>query len=409
MSSPPPQLLDVPNVAFTGLSLVAAMRTNLMGGLASTCLTPEGQPDLLWCTQTTSYTYNGPSDALRRVTSATAAQGIILPVIAPAANSSWTLKFPGPFMKCSNIEGQARSLLEENIANFTLANCDAAPGYLAWTPPVALKDDDDTGSVLPFRMGLNGSYAVNTAPPTSRKKGYTATLLMAAMPQVMQFIGNGEGIMTRAACDIAKGNGTDEEKRSRVLGLNSTLLRCDLFNSTYQTDFKFVNGIQHVDVQVTDVKDKPVSTLDEVRALLREGIKLEPCDVLNAAGTTCTFDESMLRVLSYQAVMDALTELLVGQVSAVQDPDTSAYMFESNTSIASTVLTETEELGFLADHVKLASVNWPTLQNLVVSWDDSLYNGLATAPPRMNISLKDTLENLFQNLTISLMSSPALQ
>ena len=53
------------------------------------------------------FNYAGPRYAVDKVVTATATEGAILPISAPAANSSWTLEFPGPALSCIDLEGAA--------------------------------------------------------------------------------------------------------------------------------------------------------------------------------------------------------------------------------------------------------------------------------------------------------------
>jgi hypothetical protein len=199
IESPPLRLLDVPNVAFASLSLVAPMHSNPNNGIGSTCAGDYDNPN---CTPTINYVYNGPSDAVTRVVTAAAAQGAIAAVDAPASNASWTLTFPGPALKCSIVDGQMRRQFENSIANFTFSgsNCGSGPGYLAWTP--LMSTNTDISKVLPFTPAKHGLYTFNTGLATNRQLGDTATLFVAAMPSVMQLHGDGSVIMSSSACGI---------------------------------------------------------------------------------------------------------------------------------------------------------------------------------------------------------------
>jgi hypothetical protein len=190
------------------------------------------------------------------------------------------------------------------------------------------------------------------------------------------------------------------------------MLRCDLYNSTYQADFDFVNGNQQVQVTVSDLENTPIPTLPQVEGLHSESSTHQRCDILNineVGPVGCTFDPSLLRIFSYQAVMDAFTQLLVGKVSMTQNSN-YGFTFDSNTSVAATILTESPELAFFGNPASLTSISWPYLQDVQTSWNNSLYLGLSNTPAtQAKLPLQDALEVMFQNITISLMSSPNLQ
>lgn len=82
------------------------------------------------------YYYNGPSEEVRKVAFAAAAQGAILPVTAPAPDSSWGLIFPGPALKCSEVEDDVRLSVQQNILDYVFETdeCAFGPGFLAWHP-----------------------------------------------------------------------------------------------------------------------------------------------------------------------------------------------------------------------------------------------------------------------------------
>ncbi|PVH69936.1 hypothetical protein DL98DRAFT_437971 [Cadophora sp. DSE1049] len=416
VGSPPPRLLHVPQVAFTSLSLLADMHSNGNGDVSVNCWTyqidsPEWKEK---CTVMTSHLYNGPSYAVTRVVAATAAQGAIIPVVPPAANSSWTLDFLGPSIKCHAVDDETRAQFKTSIANFTFSqeNCDRAPGYLAWTPRVSSR----TGlrDILPYLRAENKTYSFNTVSAKARFNQDLPTLFVAVVPSLMEI----DGViynMTSTACSI-RSNQTDQgqEDISRLFGSNTTMLRCDLYNSTYQADFDFVNGIQQVRVAVSNLEDTPLRAMASVYASSYQPQR--KCDILNkdnrleVGELDCPFEPSVLRTLSYQAVMDAFTQLLGGTLHWSQDIN-DGFKIESNTTITSTSLIDSPELAFLSNlNFVTNSSSWPSLQNIDPQWNNSLYHGLSNKVTQdIKIPLQTGLETLFQNITISLASSPSLQ
>ncbi|RMJ15143.1 hypothetical protein CDV36_005153 [Fusarium kuroshium] len=318
-ASPPNAFLQVPNVAFTGLSLLRMMPTNhYQSMILASC---RNDPDQKNCSSDlSSYLYNGPSDAVSRVVAAAAAEGNILAVDAPASNSSWSLEFLAPTLRCDEVTGDTRRLIEENIANFTDRYCEEAPGYVAWTPAI---------------------------------------------------------------------------------------LRCHIHNSTYETRFNLTNGNQDVKVKVKDVEEKPLDVITGVWASNPLSNNTE-CTPLNM-DTECALEPSLLRHLSYQALMDAFSEILVGSLAIRRRKDDDSVVFHGNTSIQSTVLTNTPELQVLRN-LTLLSKDWAMLQIEEPKANEWAYKGLWNGPGEQRTTpLREALEELFQNITISLMSSPLLQ
>ncbi|KAL2689019.1 hypothetical protein Neosp_003070 [[Neocosmospora] mangrovei] len=340
VGSPPPRYLNVPHAAFSGLGFLATMP------LAGYFFSP----------------YNGPSDALKRVVAATAAQGAILSVDPPAANSSWSTTFLGPSMQCHNIEGDLRREIAESMLSVLSNNCEGVPGFIAWTPPEAAPGEERL--LTPFRNGSDGILTLNTCLPTSRRRNQTIPLFIAVNSwMVDDTLSHMQGIQCGKPLSNVADNSID------LAAASLTLFRCDVFNSTYHADFTFPDGAQLVDINVTNVKTSPMSTLSRVRVLTdeRDSNKvvstcdsLQPSNGLPGEGGgysdtydgSCLFGSSLLSLLSYQATMDAFSQLITGRVrmtaSNAEGNGKELYVrFDSNSSIASTILSTAPELEFL--------------------------------------------------------------
>lgn len=98
------------------------------------------------------YQYNGPSYAVSRTVSAVMAEGKILPLEASAPNSSWKLEFPGPALRCDNVNTPERSLIRHNIASYLNQSSAElnAWGYLAWSYGLGWWNNVYHNSDLPF-------------------------------------------------------------------------------------------------------------------------------------------------------------------------------------------------------------------------------------------------------------------
>jgi hypothetical protein len=120
-------------------------------------------------------------------------------------------------------------------------------------------------------------------------------------------------------------------------------------------------------------------------------------------GTPCDFDIDALRTLSYQNIMAAFNQMVLGAVLDPFAPD------GVNTSITKTILADTDELTFIRDWQPPAiDGSFPSLQDQLSNSTQQTYMSILA---RSNESttrgpLKSALEDAFQNLTFSLLSQP---
>lgn len=405
LASPSSHLLNVPTIGFLSLDLIAEMYRD--SGNSSKPI----------------YKYNGPSTTVNSIVTAVAAQGLLLPVSPPTPNSSWTITFPGPSLSCNDVESDTKNIIETNIANyisqFVSYDKDGrvslvrnpAPLYLAWAPPIktnASIDLETVLSLLPFHDWNNadGIYSFVDWNFTNRSAGDLAPLFVASIPA-------GFNEIDTQSWSSAKDNRTfiRDTLIPTLVSDNITLLRCDLQNSTYEANFVFVNSNQNVEVTVLELDQGPFEVISSVVGL---GDPLDSdslplgCETLYnldstgpIPGLTCDFDASVLSTLSYQAVLDAFTNLVRGSITmngpASLNPTTAA---------GSTVLVRSPELSSIANFGGIDN----SLQTLFLNNNYSNYPGLYSPQnPPSGLPLKNALEQLFQNITVSLMSSSRLQ
>jgi hypothetical protein len=176
-----------------------------------------------------SYEYTSPKYAVDKIVTATAAQGVILPITAHAPNSSWTLDFPGPSLTCVNLEGTLLDTVIQNVnSSLEVDECQTSYGYIAWAP-------DETGDV-PF-AGENGTYTLRSGTLGSGNfqsgpisVSDVATIYIATFP----------GMMNQ---NVDYGCTDIDDQLS-----NAAVVQCALFNTSYHVAFSFVNGAQTVDI-----------------------------------------------------------------------------------------------------------------------------------------------------------------
>ena len=112
-----------------------------------------------------------------------------------------------------------------------------------------------------------------------------------------------------------------------------------------------------------------------------------------------------MRLLSYQGIMTAFNQLILGDIR-IHD---GTYV-NTNTTIVKTVLAQTDELSFFRNLHPSHDLTQEYLQTTISNMTGDAYPGLlSTSLPRTRGDLKKTLEQLFQNFTISLLSEPYFQ
>ncbi|RFU27250.1 hypothetical protein B7463_g9088, partial [Scytalidium lignicola] len=342
-----------------------------------------------------TWQYSGPQFAVRKVATATAAQGAILPINHPAPNSSWVLDFPGPSLTCTSIQGQQHEDIIKNINSTVQVDaCTTSYGYISWTP-------DDAGAV-PFVQGTgldNGTFTLRTATLGSgnfssdnEQISDVASIYIATLPGMVNEHTTFE--CTNITSQLA----------------NATIIQCALFNTSYHASFEYVNGFQTVNV----TRDKNVSNkVAPVNFLETNAASNGPLGAFFPNGTAnrAAYNLTEIQTLAYQSVMDAFGQILVGSISNSQG--SAGALLDLNTSVMSTVLSDTAELQFLATYPPptgqkddmLAST---LLQDVIQDPED--FDGLSvTNVASSDIPLLQEIETLFQNITVSLMNSALLQ
>lgn len=307
------------------------------------------------------YEYKSPSIALRRIVAATAAQGDILPISPPALNASWQIDFWGPAIHCNNVSSQNRTNILENYKN--------APGFLYfswvmrnWYPhPVAFYND--TG----------GRYRLTDIRQTE-----------ANQPTILIAYGSKEDL-----------TGTDLSPGIDAIS-NFTVVSCQLYNSSYNVRFSYVNGSQTITVSRPNKSaDTPV---DHFKFLNIDAINgTWPPDSIGHmsrgtrvdVSTTCAGKTCAQRG-SYQAIADAFNGLLYGTIS---------YTDEYLTDIGRTILMDTDDTPFRSRE----------LFAFRTELTDSVYTGRNYSSGHSRGQFLHALERLFENVTVSILSEPSLQ
>jgi hypothetical protein len=314
---------------------------------------------------------------------ATAAQGAVLPMIPPAPNSSWTLDFSGPSLSCANLEGALVDNIIQNVNGSVQGDfCTTSYGYIAWTP-------DDNGN-LPFIVD-NGTYTLRSGTlgsggfqSGSRTIDDVATIYIATFP----------GMVNEDSTVLC--NNIDEQLS------NAAVIQCALFNTSYHAAFTFVNGAQTVNItRDTNYLNEvvPVTSFPSIGPLT--------ASYPNGTKNPGTFNTTEVETLAYQSIMDSLGGVLVGSIADSQN--SHGAILDINTTVMSTVLSDTIELHNLTLYPQAINGRPETLQQ-EVAIDPTDWNGISALDSATStLLLRQALENLFQTIVVSLMTSAVFQ
>ena len=280
-------------------------------------------------------------------------------------------------------------------------NCKAY-GFLAWTASDRLNLIDP----LPFTKTANRSYTLNSAPLNSVSGSAPVAFYLAAMPNMMLSQSFGDhGVLP--ACQTGRDYAGDS------FFADSTMIQCQVFNSTYRANFKFEEGKQSIGVRTSSLEDRPISAVERVYGPPPQPIagsvaaSPECRPFISNYNQTCLFSRRLVSTLSYQAIMEAFNKLLVGSVYVTD----RSFQPNFNSAIQDTALVDTPELVFLTQSVVVSSYyGIYSLQDSIMSSNGTLFKGIySDASPIPSKPLAQTTEEMFQNITISLMSSRTLQ
>ncbi|KAJ5873204.1 hypothetical protein N7455_003747 [Penicillium solitum] len=386
-------LKRIPRVDFTS----ARFATFVSGAISAT----NQSKQKLWISA-----YRDPAPETQRVVNSVATQGTILPIEPPAVNSSWSVEFHGPAMVCDKVNQSVTAYITQNVAQAINGSQEHSPGnqsfvyysltrygYLSWAP-----ETDNLIDSTPFVQNGSGTFTQrlnNLGPipsdPENGSKIYSTpkqpmidwtplSLFVAIFPHSME---------------TPKHNNVPENVAAAVQ--NSTILRCTLHNASYQANLTYVNGAQTV-----YVADKTV--LNGISYL--HGVTNHDGPVWSS-NTSFMHNPRVMESLSYQSIMDAFGKLLFGSIRTNmthynnQEDGIEGNVVNSMTqatNVLSTTLMDTEEMSI-----------FPSIAGSESNLFTEYWEGRSISPPRYSSRLSNALEELFQNITFSLMSSKMFQ
>lgn len=285
--------------------------------------------------------YMKPATSISRLVANTVSSGTILPIQAPFPNSSYSLSFYGPSISCVPAEP---SLL--GSVNSTLRHRSDIIVYVGFVPdpPDRRNAGDMTIDVL---NGLN--MTLQSASTVAKLVTYDE---LSPTGHARLFIA------TYSSGSSKDGQGKMPQK----------LTECGLYNSSYAVDFNFTNNQQSINVT-------NLTRLNGIsyRTYLNFNATVQAAPGFFAGIVGC-------------ALMDALSKMLVGYLRAASTSD--GWVNDGDIQIMNTVLMQAQELRQLYQPVGHKDV-LPTTEPLSIR----------------NMTIAEAIEDLSQNLTLSLFSN----
>lgn len=256
-------MLQVPQFDFASLNYVAPLYTD--ASINGT---------FLW-------DWNGPSQSVQHIALAVMGLGQILPVSSPASNATWTLDFWGPALDCNDVAKKNRDRTWINIWNSYNGSNTGPYAFLSWVPwsyldgsldgiPVRSPDgsplqyDPPDGDInLPFLFNVTSDLPVVGPPASFLPTNGSASFFVAIFPESQNFtLQGGEAddptwiddqvsADSIISCEFQTMHKITDPGTARCDGgqltaaqiyADSTLLRCELLNTSYSVDFSYSGG-----------------------------------------------------------------------------------------------------------------------------------------------------------------------
>ncbi|KAI4854288.1 hypothetical protein E4T45_04020 [Aureobasidium sp. EXF-8846] len=327
------------------------------------------------------YFYTGPQFEVMKVVTAAAGQSAVLPISAPGnqPNASYVQQFAGPALQCKDVTEPLRGQIISNV-NISSWNATTSYGYLAWVPT--------TTKVLPFEL-VSVSDRYDQWQLQSVPLGPTAGPLSIF-------------VFTSPNMRNPYGYGMDPEYD--YYG-NATIIKCQLMNATYSSSFNWTNGIRSLDAIVANSAEAVLyrDAVDCAGFLYTQDIYTADNYTGPAPGNISRplsdFNNTIVRNFAYQSVMQAFGNILKGSINYPHYPNGLVV----TTNVMDTVLGATRELSLLRN-------NTSDEARSLASLGPQVWPGVSVEMQLNNTSdLRTTLEKMFQNTTMSLISSPLLQ
>jgi hypothetical protein len=343
------------------------------------------------------------------VTNAVMDGGSILPIPGPLskANTSWEVEFLGPALKCKQIDSILHARMRENIHAFMNQDFyDRQYGYLAWSPNSGYWNQNVTTD-LPFLSNVGHQHL--SFKPVDIVFG--GSMLYSINPEVLFYVALLPSVFDAGYAAVYEALNRPKAPVPSWIDLKG--IQCQAFEGHYYVAFNY----EHSSAKVS-IKSLAISTSHPIRPRVDvvgpnpyfkdvNGCQqFAPSNFSNRTRSQCYTNPDILRTLAYQAVMAAFGQNLMGSIYLNWYPQ-----IKRDSGALNTALMNTKDMLFLRDpeNVK-ALAGSRTLQDAVSDSNASMSRGILNKNIHQTDQPLDlALEQMFQNVTISLMSSPALQ
>lgn len=277
----------------------------------------------------------GPSNRLSRLMTTVISKGSILDITPPSPNSSFSVGFYGPSVSCA----ASTSFDNHQMANL-ISNSGGDVLYISFVPlSVYFTNQTQLAAAL---AGLDNTMRASAPVETFDRISEDHARLYVAVPSL---------------------NSSSSPHTA------DTTIECGLYNSSFEIDYTFRNGVQ----------DTNVRTVTRLNGVAWASV-INDCE----ASRICAPTEA-----AYITMLDAFGSQLVGKITQSQYG-----LSATQTQITNSVFMETQELQKVQERVD------QSLSSSAEAVDTPDVEPLSTA----NISMADALEQAFINFTLSLFS-----
>jgi hypothetical protein len=350
-----------------------------------------------------SYYYGTPQAEVSQLVTSIAATGQIPVLQSPGLNTSWSIDFHGPSLRCGETSDDFNKLLRESCtqahdwATHTFGtewfeNELQTWRYLSWPASVPKRSDRSQKLNMPWNLLYLSTGEIGGNDHTTLKSSYTfRTKFFSQAGYINGYSVGGDPYryLSGSSFWVAINPFSSEKPPS--------IIECGLRNSSYHVGFKYANGVQDVSIALaeTSVEVDPIRFFGSPSRANLNQTKSETEWLVDGHKV---LNLTILETTAYQAIFEAFGNLLTGSIVRTES-DLSGGNW--GTQVFSTALKGTEDLKFLRSDG--ASV----LDG--VSFGDSSYTYDARTKTYQNRSLASVIESLFQNVTVGLLHSPYLQ
>ncbi|KAI5199164.1 hypothetical protein AUEXF2481DRAFT_31775 [Aureobasidium subglaciale EXF-2481] len=329
------------------------------------------------------YLYRRPQFEVMKIVAAAAGQDDVLPFSAPGSqpNASYVQQFAGPALQCNDVAEPLRGEILTNVNTSTFSEY-TSYGYLSWTP-----SDENS---LPFLL----------ENVTSNGESYSEYQLQSYA------LGPGRGSSTPLSLFVATFPNMQNPYTAGSLISdydyvgNATIVKCQLKNATYASSFNWTNGIRDLNITVSPGSDGIVyhEGVDCSQFLYTPGVSVSDA-LKNGSDDISDYNNTIIQNFAYQSVMHAFGSIVTGSINYPRFPNGLVVA----TNVMDTVLGATPEL------LQLQNSTAGQMKGLA-SLGRKVWPGISVESlPENSLDLRSSLEGLFQNVTMSLMSSKLLQ